>query len=132
VLFLDLDKFKEINDTLGHAAGDELLHAVADRIHACLRPNDTLARYGGDEFVVLVEGVDQHEAATGVAERILDALSRPVTVAGSELQVRTSIGIALAAQGPGADADVLRRADMAMYEAKSSGGSCYVLSSGAR
>jgi diguanylate cyclase (GGDEF)-like protein len=128
VLFLDLDDFKGINDTLGHAAGDELLSSVAHRIHACLRPNDTLARYGGDEFVVLVEGVDHAEAATGVAERILEALSRPVAVVGTELQVKTSIGIALAAQAPGADADVLRRADMAMYDAKTSGGSCYVLS----
>jgi diguanylate cyclase (GGDEF)-like protein len=128
VLFLDLDGFKEINDTLGHAAGDELLRAVADRIHACLRPNDTLARYGGDEFVVLVEGVDHPEAATGVASRILEALARPIAVAGTDLPVQTSIGIALGSQAPGADADVLRRADIAMYEAKSGGGSCYVVS----
>lgn len=128
VLFLDLDDFKTINDTLGHAAGDELLHGVAHRLHACLRPNDTLARYGGDEFVVLVEQIDGPAAAVGVATRILEALARPLLVAGTELTVRTSIGIALTGAHVGADADVLRRADIAMYEAKAAGGSCYVLS----
>lgn len=128
VLFLDLDGFKKINDTLGHAAGDEYLQSVAHRLHACLRPNDTLARYGGDEFVVLVEQIEGPEVAIAVANRILDALSRPVSVGASELPVRTSIGIAVTGARPGADSDVLRRADMSMYQAKASGGSCYVLS----
>jgi diguanylate cyclase (GGDEF)-like protein len=128
VLFLDLDGFKGVNDTLGHAAGDELLHGVAQRIHGCLRPNDTLARYGGDEFVVLVEQIQDADAAIGVANRILEALTRSIEVADTELIVKTSIGIALTGSRPGADSDVLRRADIAMYEAKGSGGSCYVLS----
>lgn len=127
VLFLDLDGFKEVNDTLGHAAGDELLQNVARRLHGCLRPNDTLARYGGDEFVVLVEQVDSADSAVLVAKRILNALSHPVRVSGQQLYVKTSIGIALAGAHPGANTDVLRRADMAMYEAKTSGGSRYVL-----
>lgn len=127
VLFLDLDDFKGINDELGHAAGDELLHTVAVRLHGCLRPNDTLARYGGDEFVVLVEQVDGADAATLVARRILEALTRPVLVAGRELMVRTSIGIALTGARPGADSDVLRRADIAMYEAKTAGGGRFVI-----
>lgn len=127
VLFLDLDGFKEINDTFGHAAGDELLQNVARRLLGCLRPNDTLARYGGDEFVVLVEKVDSTDAAVLVAKRILDALSHPVRVSDQQLYVKTSIGIALAGAQPGANTDVLRRADMAMYEAKSSGGSRYVI-----
>jgi diguanylate cyclase (GGDEF)-like protein len=127
VLFLDLDGFKEINDTLGHAAGDELLQNVARRLHGCLRPNDTLARYGGDEFVVLVEQVEAADSAILVAKRILNALSHPVRVSDQQLYVKTSIGIALAGAQPGANTDVLRRADMAMYEAKTSGGSRYVL-----
>jgi diguanylate cyclase (GGDEF)-like protein len=127
VLFLDLDGFKEINDTFGHAAGDELLQNVARRLHGCLRPNDTLARYGGDEFVVLVEQVDSAGSAILVAKRILNALSHPVRVGDQQLYVKTSIGIALAGAQPGANTDVLRRADMAMYEAKTSGGSRYVL-----
>nr|AIA15542.1 GGDEF domain protein [uncultured bacterium] len=128
VLFLDLDNFKEINDSLGHTAGDELLQAVAHRLHGCLRPNDTLARYGGDEFVVLVEQIDNSEAAVLVANRILETLSTAVIVAGTELMVRTSIGIALTGARPGADSDVLRRADIAMYQAKGAGGNRFVMS----
>ena len=129
VLFLDLDNFKQINDTLGHATGDELLRVLAHRLHASLRPNDTLARYGGDEFVVLVEQIDDVESAILVAQRILDALSDPAVVGDHELLVHTSIGIAMTSARPGADTDVVRRADIAMYEAKGAGGSRFVVSS---
>lgn len=128
VLFLDLDGFKAINDSLGHSAGDELLTKVAKRINTCLRPNDTLARYGGDEFVVLVEQIEDEEAALAVARRILESLAKPMTIAETELVVRTSIGIAMTTARSGADSDVMRRADIAMYEAKAAGGSRFVLS----
>ena len=128
VLFLDLDGFKRINDTHGHAMGDEMLKVVSARIQTCLRPQDTLARQGGDEFIVLVEQIDGSDAATAVAQRILDALEEPITVSDNVLTVRTSIGVALTKSHPGADGDVVRRADMAMYAAKKHGGSNYVLS----
>jgi diguanylate cyclase (GGDEF)-like protein len=128
VLFLDLDGFKEINDTSGHTVGDALLKVVAARIQTCLRPNDTLARFGGDEFVALIDEIDGPEAATTVAQRILDVLDPPMIVNDKQLQVRTSIGIALTGYAPNAESDVVRRADMAMYEAKATGGSVYVVS----
>jgi diguanylate cyclase (GGDEF)-like protein len=128
ILFLDLDGFKGINDTLGHAAGDQLLRNVSERLQSCLRPNDTLARYGGDEFVVLLEQVVDSQFAVMVAQRILTALERPLVIAENELRIQTSIGIALTPARPGADADVLRRADIAMYQAKAAGGSRFVVS----
>lgn len=121
VIFLDLDDFKIINDTLGHAAGDELLCAVAQRLLGVLRPSDTAARFGGDEFAVLLEdSVEQYSVAV-VAQRILDALARSFSVAGREVSLRASLGVALAgAAGIGAG-ELLRRADVAMYRAKSHG-----------
>ncbi len=117
VLFCDLDSFKTVNDSLGHVAGDELLIAVGARLLGCVRPGDTAARFGGDEFAVLIEdieGVDVHQ----LAERILAALEEPFTVRGKEVFLSGSIGIAT---GGGGDVDLLRDADLAMYRAKRGG-----------
>ena len=120
VLFLDLDRFKVVNDSLGHQAGDELLQSVALRLDAALRPGDTVARMGGDEFTVLLEDVADAREATVVAERVLATLADPFPVAGRELHVSGSIGIALG--GPDVDPEeLIRDADVAMYRAKAEG-----------
>ena len=120
VLFLDLDRFKVVNDSLGHQAGDRLLQAVAHRLDAALRPGDTVARMGGDEFTLLLEDVTDAREATVVAERVLATLDGLFTVAGRELVVSGSIGIALG--GPDADPEgLIRDADVAMYRAKAAG-----------
>ena len=120
VLFLDLDNFETVNDSLGHTAGDELLVAVADRLGECLRVEDTAARLGGDEFAVLLEDLADKREATEVADRVLGALQRPLTIAGREMFVSVSVGIAF--DLPGTDSDqLLRNADLAMYTAKSRG-----------
>jgi diguanylate cyclase (GGDEF)-like protein/PAS domain S-box-containing protein len=128
VLFLDLDDFKTINDSLGHARGDDLLRAVAERISAILRPSDTAARLGGDEFIVLVEGSTLDAGAELVAERLLEVLHQPYDMngeAGRELSVTASVGIAFGLRGS-AD-ELLRDADIALYEAKAAGRNRYVL-----
>jgi diguanylate cyclase (GGDEF)-like protein/PAS domain S-box-containing protein len=126
VLFMDLDNFKGINDSLGHSAGDALLRQVAARIRESVRPGDTIARLGGDEFAVLVEGVSAVDDAIGVTQRIFDALEAPFRLDGREITTRLSIGIA--ASGDGYDAEkLLRDADIAMYVAKSQGKACYRL-----
>jgi diguanylate cyclase (GGDEF)-like protein/PAS domain S-box-containing protein len=122
VLFLDLDGFKEINDSLGHAAGDLLLTTVAARLQSCVRPGDTVARLGGDEFGVLVEGEEHDVDPHALAARILSAFRSPFTVEGREIQVRTSIGIAPADPGVEGSDQLLRNADLAMYRAKACGG----------
>ena len=126
VLFVDLDDFKVVNDSLGHAAGDELLALVAERIRACLRRADTPARLGGDEFGILLEEAS-HDTAAEIADRILNALSQPFALAARQLFVGASIGIAMgndregaSAEGESAD-ELLRNADAAMYTAKSRG-----------
>ena len=121
VLFLDLDDFKTVNDSLGHAAGDQLLIQVARRVRACLRPTDTAARLGGDEFALLVPNLASVDEAVEVAERVLRALDTPMSVAGRELRVRASIGIALAPVESVDPDDVLRKADLALYAAKGNG-----------
>jgi diguanylate cyclase (GGDEF)-like protein/PAS domain S-box-containing protein len=120
VLFLDLDDFKTINDSLGHRAGDGLLTGVAARIDSFVRPTDTAARFGGDEFAVLLDGVTDKDEAQQIAGRILQALTNPFVVDDRALNITASVGIALADQTVDAD-ELLRNADMAMYAAKASG-----------
>lgn len=121
LLFLDLDGFKEINDTLGHALGDRLLCDVAHRLRATAGDGDTVARLGGDEFALLLPGCAEAEAAAAMAQRILAALRRPLHLPGLQRPVASSIGITLLPQD-GADADaLLRNADLAMYSAKQAG-----------
>ena len=120
VLFIDLDDFKTVNDTLGHEAGDQLLAAVAERITSCLRPTDQPARLGGDEFAVIIEDALSGQAAERVAARITDALRLPININGSDLYTRASIGIATSQDVHSAD-EMLRNADLAMYMAKADG-----------
>ncbi|MCW2966430.1 MAG: hypothetical protein JWM71_202 [Solirubrobacteraceae bacterium] len=124
VLFLDLDRFKTVNDSLGHAAGDELLCVVGERIASCMRAADTAARLGGDEFAVLLEDLTSTREAVRVAERIIAALEAPILVAGREVFIGASIGIATGTSG--AD-DLLRHADVAMYRAKAQGKGRYAM-----
>ena len=125
VLFLDLDRFKNLNDSLGHAAGDALLVEFAGRLRGCLRPGDTVARLGGDEFGVLLTEVDGPEDATRVAERIQELLRQPFAVGSTEVISTASIGIALGAAGYERPDDILRDADTAMYRAKAAGRACF-------
>jgi diguanylate cyclase (GGDEF)-like protein len=124
VLFLDLDRFKVVNDTLGHIVGDHLLVALGERLADCLRPGDTVARLGGDEFGILLDRIGGASEASQVADRILKSLARPVEVDGHELFVTCSIGIALRSDRYQRPEQVLRDADIAMYQAKSKGKGC--------
>jgi len=124
VLFLDLDRFKVVNDTLGHLVGDHLLVAVGERLAECLRPGDTVARLGGDEFGILLDRIDETHDALQVAERIQKSLAGAVEVDGHELFVTVSIGVALGAEGYQRPEQVLRDADIAMYQAKVKGKAC--------
>jgi diguanylate cyclase (GGDEF)-like protein/PAS domain S-box-containing protein len=122
VLFMDLDGFKVVNDSLGHDVGDLLLTVVAQRLRRCLRPEDTLARFGGDEFVVLIEALDDPAQAVQVAERITEELRRPFLIEARDLYVIASIGISLGDARTHDTDDLLREADTAMYRAKDEGG----------
>lgn len=121
VLFLDLDHFKSVNDSLGHAAGDELLVSATERLQGCLRATDTPARFGGDEFAVLLEDLEHADQAAIIAERIRLVLCTPFTIDGTEVFISTSIGIAITTDGSETPKDLLRNADVAMYLSKSSG-----------
>lgn len=125
VAYLDLDRFKLVNDTLGHAVGDELLKAAADRLRSGLRESDTLARMGGDEFTLLLPGVPDARAVARACERILSALSQPFHVAGRELIVSASVGVALYPTDGDEAGLLLQRADRAMYRAKEAGKNCF-------
>lgn len=127
VMFVDLDHFKQVNDTLGHRTGDELLVAVTERMKNCLREEDTLARLGGDEFTVILPVLPHQDAASNVAQKFLDCYRRPVIVDGRELHVTASIGISIFS-GNGEDADsLLSKADLAMYRIKETGRNGYML-----
>ena len=121
VLFLDLDEFKTVNDSLGHTAGDQLLRAVADRLQSVTRSGDTLARLGGDEFALLLRSGAMPQVAQEVAGRVEDAFRLPFNVNGNEVPVRVSIGIAVGHPLSGTSEDLLRDADLAMYLAKQNG-----------
>ncbi|MGB8508999.1 MAG: bifunctional diguanylate cyclase/phosphodiesterase [Pyrinomonadaceae bacterium] len=127
VLFLDLDRFKNINDSLGHAAGDALLIEIARRLEMCLRPSDTVARLGGDEFAILLDGLESQCAAIRVADRVQEELMRPFFLNGHEVYTAASIGITLSNHSYDHPEGVLRDADTAMYRAKEKGKGRYEL-----
>ena len=123
VLFIDLDDFKTVNDSLGHSAGDDLLRIAGERLTRCLRKGDTAARLGGDEFAVLIDDLDDQNVANEIAERIVVALQEPVVLGSKPVSATASIGIAFGEVGAHAD-EMLRNADLAMYTAKGSGKNC--------
>ncbi len=127
VMFLDLDDFKTVNDSMGHGVGDDLLVEVASQISSALRPSDTFARLGGDEFGILLEDLLNEKQATDVAERILEILTIPVPLADTELQARASIGIAWADPNTTTTEELVRHADTAMYAAKRQGKGSFAL-----
>ena len=127
VLFLDLDRFKIINDTLGHMVGDQLLVAVGHRLRACLRPEDTVARLGGDEFTLLLPNIERVEDAIHISDRILQTLSAPFPLNNTEVFISTSIGIAMNGNPDHKPEDLLRHADIALYRAKAAGKGCYAV-----
>src|SRR6185436_8745474 len=127
VMFLDLDRFKDVNDTLGHSLGDELLRAIAARLRSVLREGDTIARMGGDEFTILLADLKQAGDAVTIAQKLLDVVAEPLRIEDEELYVTTSIGIALfPADGDSAEA-LLQSADGAMYRAKEAGRNSFQL-----
>lgn len=132
VLFCDLDRFKVINDSLGHAAGDELLRVVAARLQECVRPHDTVARLGGDEFVVVCSRIGDAQDVDVVIRRIVAAVSAPVRIAGQAVEVGISIGVALDEDGSASSEDLLRDADTAMYGIKGRDDAAMVFTEGLR
>lgn len=131
VMFLDLDRFKDINDNLGHSVGDEILVQVAARLKKHLRDIDTISRLAGDEFTVIIEGATRAEQVTVVADKILKAFSQPMIAGGHEVYVTGSIGIALSATGTESVDELLKNADIAMYDAKQEGRNNYQIHSDA-
>ena len=121
VLFIDLDRFKVINDTLGHHVGDQLLVQISERIAQCIRGNDILARLGGDEFVILLDSLVHHDDAEEIALRIIETIKEPFNIDGQELFSSASIGIAVCERNYSSSTEILRDADAAMYQAKSLG-----------
>lgn len=126
LVYLDLDNLKPVNDTLGHAAGDELLQRLAERLQGGLRKSDTVARLGGDEFVLLLAEFGSRRECTSLLERILQRLAEPLPIAGTSVEITASAGLAFFGAGHDTDADhLLRQADQAMYRAKEAGRNCY-------
>jgi len=125
LLFLDIDRFKVVNDSLGHMTGDQLLVAIARRLERCVRPGDTVARLGGDEFTVLLDDIEDVSDATRIADRIQRELNLPFNISGQEVFTSASIGIAVSASGYARPDDLLRDADIAMYRAKALGKARY-------
>jgi len=130
VLFIDLDNFKRVNDSLGHAWGDEVLLTVASRLRSCLRPSDTAARLGGDEFTILIEDVGDPAAVVAIAERTGELLRAPIELQGRPFFIGASIGIMIGDAATDSPAELLRKSDVAMYRSKTSGkGRCSVFDS---
>lgn len=127
VLFLDLDRFKAVNDSLGHTIGDQLLSALAGRLESCVRRCDTLARLGGDEFAVLLESIDGLDDALSVCDRIHSTLKTPFKLSGYEVFANISIGVVCSSVGYEKSSDLLRNADTALNRAKSQGGACHTV-----
>jgi diguanylate cyclase len=125
LFFIDLDGFKQINDTLGHEAGDVLIRTVAERLSGCMRKSDSVARIGGDEFTVILEDIDTTADIVNVARKVIEVVSRPVSFDGQQLFVGCSIGIAVYPEGGEDGETLLKNADMAMYQAKGLRGSAY-------
>ncbi|MEM6452202.1 MAG: EAL domain-containing protein [Cyanobacteria bacterium P01_D01_bin.105] len=127
VLFLDLDRFKVINDSLGHTIGDQLLTALAGRLESCIRRCDTLARLGGDEFAILLEDIDGLEDAIAVCDRVHNCLAAPFKLSSYEVFANISIGVVCSSVGYEKSSDLLRNADTALYRAKAQGGACHTV-----
>lgn len=127
LFYLDLDNFKQANDTFGHDVGDALLQQAADRIQSCVRSSDTVARFGGDEFVVLLETISHQQDAKSIAEKIRQTMAKVFIVGGCEIHLSSSIGIALLPVHGDVEKTLLQHADHAMYEAKRLGGNQYII-----
>lgn len=127
ILFIDLDNFKEINDTLGHPSGDEVLKQVATRLSKAVRKSDTVARYGGDEFLVMLNNITEYNTVKNIAEKIMDIFTEPFIVSGREFIVTASLGIALYPLDGENASTLIKNADFAMYEAKVEGKNQYAL-----
>jgi diguanylate cyclase (GGDEF)-like protein/PAS domain S-box-containing protein len=125
LLFLDMDKFKHVNDSLGHIVGDQLLRIVAERIGQCVRKGDTIARLGGDEFTVVMEGIEEIDDVNRIARKIINQLSEEVFVGKYQLRPSTSVGVTIAPDDASSVDELLKNADIAMYRAKARGGNCY-------
>ncbi len=129
VLYLDLDGFKRVNDTLGHDTGDALLQEASKRIVACVRDSDTVARMGGDEFTVILCNVKTPESIERVAQKIVDAIAAPFDLNGKNCSVSVSIGISLYPNNGETPDQLMKSADSTMYQAKQSGKNCYRIAS---
>jgi diguanylate cyclase (GGDEF)-like protein/PAS domain S-box-containing protein len=125
LMFLDLDKFKPVNDLFGHETGDQLLQAVADRLQSAVRKSDTVARFGGDEFAILLQGVHSKEIVITLASKLVHSIEQPFVIGDHKLQIGVSIGIAMYPADSEIQEELTKKADEAMYAVKQSGGSSY-------